>query len=124
MTGGGMRPDERESTTMAKRDGGRQPVRQSDEPFMFVGEALALDLVNTEVVARGQRRDLLATPAALAAWWDAARRHYPHDLAVERDVPTDDASFRHAVTALRTALRGLFSALAEGATPPPQHLAT
>ena len=40
----------------------------SASPFYFVGNALALDLVNTEVMDRGGVVDLLATPADLAAW--------------------------------------------------------
>ena len=40
--------------------------------FLFVGDALALDFVNTEIVVRGQPRDLLAAPADLIAWLHAA----------------------------------------------------
>jgi predicted RNA-binding Zn ribbon-like protein len=99
------------------------PVPQSDDPFVFVGEALALDLVNTEVVVRGKRRDLLDTPAAVAAWWHTARRHYPHDLPVSGAALADDVALHRAIIQLRAALRGLFSALADGVTPAPEHLA-
>jgi hypothetical protein len=34
----------------------------AEEGFVFVGEALALDFVNTEVVVRGKPKDLLTIP--------------------------------------------------------------
>jgi predicted RNA-binding Zn ribbon-like protein len=109
---------------MAERRRDRRPVGQGDGPFVFVGEALALELVNTEVIVRGKRHDLLAAPGAVAAWWRAARGHHPHVLPADVPVPPDDVTLHQAITHLRAALRGLFSALADGATPPPEHLAT
>jgi predicted RNA-binding Zn ribbon-like protein len=88
-------------------------------PFVFVGDALALDLVNTEVVIRGKPIDLLAAPGAYAAWWRQAAGHYPeaaghlppgHDQANPDLLPN--------VMALRDALRALFGATADDAPLP------
>ena len=85
-------------------------------PFVFVGGSLALDLVNTEVVIRGKRLDLLNTPEALGCWWQAAHVEYPDPASV-------DAIARHGVAApadlaatteLRSALRRLLESAADG----------
>lgn len=39
------------------------------EPFFFVGGSPALDFVNTEIVARGEPRDLLSDEEALIQWF-------------------------------------------------------
>ncbi|HEU5098823.1 MAG TPA: ABATE domain-containing protein [Roseiflexaceae bacterium] len=93
--------------------------RPSNEgAFLFIGEALALDLVNTEVVVRGKPRDLLATPQDVAQWWQAAQRYYPDMELVEASgVAGIDMAMLDALKRLRTALRGMFGALADGATP-------
>jgi len=86
---------------------------QNAGPFVFVGERLALDLVNSEVVVRGTHYDLIATAAHLAAWWHAAREHYP-EAGLVPDHPLLTAADHAAVTAvhsLRKALRAIFSAL-------------
>ena len=72
---------------MAEQEGGDSGMAGTDQEgvehgdtlvdgFHFVGDALALDLVNTEVMARGQRRDLLAAPGAATRWWRAAQAHH------------------------------------------------
>src|SRR5262245_23166475 len=45
--------------------------------FEFVGEVLAIDLVNTEVVVRRRPFDLLAPPGTYVAWWGEAAARYP-----------------------------------------------
>lgn len=37
-------------------------------PFLFVGNQLCLDFINTEMIIRGQRTDLLETPSDLQRW--------------------------------------------------------
>ncbi len=84
-----------------------------DERFSFVGEALPLDLVNTEQVVRGKPVDLLATPDDFVAWWRAAGERYPATLT-----PIGDATAAlPAVLDLRAGLRRVFEAAAEGRSP-------
>ena len=45
--------------------------------------ALALDLINTEVMDRGKPRDTLPSPEALARWWEAACERYPDQCVIE-----------------------------------------
>src|SRR5262245_56582482 len=89
-----------------------------EDTFVFVGEVLALDLVNTEVVVRGKGRDLLATPEDVGQWWRAAQRYYTDmDVVGASDVARIDTTLLVALKALRTALRGIFGALADGTIP-------
>src|SRR5581483_1663163 len=53
-----------------------EQTQQDESPFLFRGEALALDLVNTEAMKRGKRRDLLETPQDVARWWQEACEHH------------------------------------------------
>ena len=86
--------------------------------FVFFGDVLALDLVNTEVILRGKPRDLLATPEDVGQWWRAAQRYYPDmDVMPASDDARIDTTQLVALTGLRAALRGLFGALADGTTP-------
>jgi predicted RNA-binding Zn ribbon-like protein len=84
--------------------------------FVFVGEALALDLVNTEVVVRGKAGDLLATPGAVAEWWRAVAARHPEAVegAVTAAADLAEPALLPAVRELRRALRGLFGAIADG----------
>lgn len=91
---------------------------EGDSPFHFVGEALALDLVNTTVVVRRKPIDVLASPGAYVAWWDAAAARYP-ELA--NRLPVDaipDPDLLPSVIELRGALRAIFSAVADGTVAP------
>jgi predicted RNA-binding Zn ribbon-like protein len=89
-----------------------------EDTFVFVGEVLALDLVNTEVVVRGKPRDLLAAPEDVSHWWHAAQRSYPSmDVVQASGVVRFDTAALAALKGLRTALRGIFGALADGTTP-------
>lgn len=91
-------------------------IRAGTSPFFFVGSALALDLANTEITARGQRRDLLASTGDLEAWLREATTHYP-ELAAARDgIPGNGEALR-AMTRLRATVRGVFEAVAEGKSP-------
>jgi predicted RNA-binding Zn ribbon-like protein len=86
------------------------------DEFLFVGEYLALDLVNTSMVVRGKLRDLLATPGDLARWWRAAAAHYDDTrLARDSTVERGDEALLQAAKQLRAALRGIFSNIADEA---------
>jgi predicted RNA-binding Zn ribbon-like protein len=89
-----------------------------EDTFPFLGDVLALDLVNTEVVVRGKPRDLLATPEDAGQWWRAAQRSYPDiDVVQSSGVVRFDLVGLAMLKGLRTALRGIFGALADGTTP-------
>jgi predicted RNA-binding Zn ribbon-like protein len=51
--------------------------------YLFLSGVLALDLVNTEVVVRGRRYDLLSSPEDGAHWWQEALRHHPDEEKVK-----------------------------------------
>ncbi|MCA9907249.1 MAG: ABATE domain-containing protein [Anaerolineae bacterium] len=83
--------------------------------FQFIGEALAFDFVNTEIVVRRKPVDLLNTADDLLEWWNAALDHYDMRVPVP---PGQDirAAFMRAKT-LRSALRRLFTAVVEKKPP-------
>ncbi len=88
---------------------------QTESPFPFVGEVLALDLVNTEILLRGKRHEFLTTPEAAARWWQEATRHYPtRDYVQGEDTTTRwNADLLEGLKRLRAALRQLFLSLIE-----------
>jgi predicted RNA-binding Zn ribbon-like protein len=88
----------------------------AESGFLFVGGGLALDLVNTEIVARGRRRDLLESPEYLHAWWDDARDHHAVHTP-PNDGLGDDGSSLAAVKALRSTIRQVFEAVSAGNAP-------
>jgi predicted RNA-binding Zn ribbon-like protein len=97
-----------------------QTTIQDDGPFVFRGENLALDLVNTEVVVRGKRQDLLAQPEDAVQWWRAVNQHNPNfdTVRAENEGQTAyDAALLDSLKSLRTALRAIFSALVEESNP-------
>jgi predicted RNA-binding Zn ribbon-like protein len=82
----------------------------SESPFNFVGEALAFDFVNTQIVARRKPVDLLQSADDLRAWWASASQHY--DLTVISDETFTDALLAE-IKAFRDALRRLFNAVVQ-----------
>lgn len=54
-------------------------------PFHFVANDVALDLVNTLDIADAQARDLIATPAELAQWLEAADLMCPMEDWTKQD---------------------------------------
>ena len=83
--------------------------------FVFVGERLAVDLLNTVVVEDGQVRDLLKSSQDVVAW-ARATRVVPHDLlpaGARRHEPAGLRSFREALR------HGLAVWKAAGMPPPP-----
>jgi len=93
-------------------------------PFLFVGDALALDLVNTEIVVRRNAIDLLTGPGVYAAWWLAAASHHP-DMVARLPAGASEANpeLLPNVITLRGALREIFGAVANGAMIPADALA-
>lgn len=91
--------------------------KQSDAPFRFLGDALALDALNTERLVKGAYQDLLISPAALLHWWSQAQLHYPIlelDQGQQEVLPVDQEML-DAFKVLRTALHQLFEErMAEG----------
>lgn len=103
-----------------------QAAPPDEGAFLLVGEALALDLVNTEGMRRGKLRDWLPTPHDVLRWWRVVWRRYPDTIAiqgVDEAFDVDMATFA-ALKALRAALRGIFSAIADGAAPDAGHVDT
>jgi hypothetical protein len=86
-------------------------------PFYFVGNLPCLDFVNTEIVARGSRVDLLAGFADLVRWLLTASLLTPPEAraAAKRWQNTVEgkAVFKEAVS-LRKALRAMAERLAAG----------
>jgi len=83
--------------------------------FFFVGNVLALDLLNTEVVMRGKKRDLLSSPEDLAAWWQEALSLSTEQDAVEgaANAASWSNELLEAIKTLRTALRNIVLSLIE-----------
>ena len=97
--------------------------QQGERDYLFLGGALALDLVNTEVMVRGQPRDLLETPTDLDAWWQQARGHHPTPELVWPDEDGNaDTDVLERTKELRRSLRRVFEALARGDSIAPDDL--
>jgi len=82
--------------------------------FFFLGERLAVDLLNTVVVQDGRVRDLLQGPRDVAAWAEAAGA-LPHGAL--RGSPAGQEPER--LRGFRETLRRGLVAWAAGGTPPP-----
>jgi len=78
--------------------------------FLFLGGNLALDLVNTEIMVRGKRVDLLRTPQDAVRWWEMARQTHPQDRRDQQERIWDERQLAD-LRALRQTLRNLFEAL-------------
>jgi predicted RNA-binding Zn ribbon-like protein len=87
--------------------------QSSDEQklFVFRGGNLALDLVNTEVMVRGKRTDLLRTPQDASQWWEMARQVHPQPTREVGPVECDEQQLL-ALHSLRRNLRDLFELVA------------
>ena len=84
-----------------------------DIPFMFVGEALALDLINTVKFVRGEIIDTLQSPADLAHWWSLAQEHHANIEPVKGVPAVFDESSLQTVKRVRDHLHDLFLNLIE-----------
>lgn len=83
------------------------------DSFVFIGENLALDFVNTEVVIRNRPQDLLLSSDNLRRWKILAQSYYPELGPLE----FPDGSFEQ-VLLLRGALRRIFGAVIAGEIAP------
>lgn len=77
---------------------------------LFLSGSLALDLVNTEMIIRGKKHDVLSSPDALATWWqEANKQHTESQPVVEKEPIVWNAELLTAVKELRASLRNLAS---------------
>lgn len=94
-----------------------------DVPFVFVGEALALDFINTVKVVRGEITDTLQSADDLARWWLLAHEHHPQIETVSgAAVPFGDQVLNTAKR-VRKHLHDLFLQVIEGRQPEADDLA-
>jgi predicted RNA-binding Zn ribbon-like protein len=95
------------------------PKRQTDTrpamDYLFLSGVLALDFVNTEVVVRGKRYDLFATPEDVAHWWQQALTHHPDGEKVKADTSAIvwSAQLLERIKRVRAAIRTLCTNLVE-----------
>lgn len=98
-------------TTVPKRQIATRPVMD----YLFLSGVLALDLVNMEVVVRGKRYDLFASPEDVAVWWQQARTHHPEAEQVRANTDTViwSAQVLERIKGVRAAIRTLCTNLVE-----------
>jgi predicted RNA-binding Zn ribbon-like protein len=101
--------------TNAELQAGTPHDSQSAHEVASPDGSLALELINTEVMEREKKRDLLTSPDALARWWADACEQYPDECVVEgAGEPIAWTSEQlDAVKALRMALRRLITRVVE-----------
>ena len=101
---------------MAKEKGANaQRTRVSANEALFLSGSLALDLVNTEMIVRGKKLDILSSPEALSRWWREAIAHrteYEH-IAVEEPAINWTSELLDEVKKVRQMLRALCTQLVE-----------
>jgi len=92
--------------------------QKGDTSFPFLGEVLALDLTNTDILLRGKKHEFLNLPEDAARWWrEATLQHASRERAKGEEETTQwDATLLANLKQLRDALRRLFTALIEGRT--------
>jgi predicted RNA-binding Zn ribbon-like protein len=83
--------------------------------YLFLSGVLALDLVNTEVIVRGRRYDLLCSPEEVTRWWQEALTHHPDGEKVKAEAQAIvwSASLLERIKRLRAAIRTLCTNLVE-----------
>lgn len=89
---------------------------------LFLSGSLALDLVNTEMIVRRKKQDILSSPDDLAQWWQAALAHHPEHEHITGDGTPIAWTFDllEEVKRFRQSLRSLCADLvAEQTTTPP-----
>jgi predicted RNA-binding Zn ribbon-like protein len=107
--------DQGEQGNMRGSSDQREAAQTGDTTeFVFVGAALALDFVNTEVVIRGKRRDLLPSLSDVARWWAAAQQSHSHLPIVPfpQHEEHEPVAVLGVVHHLRNTMRAIFSAVA------------
>ena len=93
----------------------RQEATKPAMDYLFLSGVLALDFVNTEVVVRGKRYDLFATPEDVADWWQQALTHHPDGEQVKAgtDAIVWSAQLLERIKWVRAAIRTLCTNLVE-----------
>jgi predicted RNA-binding Zn ribbon-like protein len=98
-------------SVMSKAAGqaGAPRISRSAKESLSPRGSLAMGVINTEVLDRGQQRDVLTSPEALARWWAEACKRYPDECAIEGagEPIAWTGELLDAVRTLRTALRTL-----------------
>ncbi|WP_220207952.1 CGNR zinc finger domain-containing protein [Reticulibacter mediterranei] len=91
---------------------------------LFLSGSLALDLVNTEMIVRRKKQDLLSSPNDLAQWWQAALSHHPEreEIAGDGTPIAWTIDLLEEVKRFRQSLRLLCSTLVEEQTTTPPDL--
>lgn len=100
-----MRKSEEHQNHISQKEASNERKR-----FVLPGGNLALDLVNTEIMVRGKKVDLLVTAQDAAQWWKMAQQKYPQ-IVQERGRWECSEQQAEALRALRQELRYLFEAL-------------
>ena len=112
---------------MRERAVSETKTRERASDALFLSSSLALDLVNTEMVVRGKKRDVLASPEALSHWWQEALAHYPERERVEEEASAIawTSELLEAVKRVRQTLRTVCTHLVEeqAVTVPAQQVA-
>src|SRR5258708_1751410 len=100
--------------TKAAQQAGTPHTPSANEALALRG-ALALDLINTETLDRGKKRDVLSSPDALARWWAEACKQCPDECVIEGagEPIAWTSELLDAVRALRMALRTLATHVVE-----------
>src|SRR5262249_17906035 len=92
-----------------------------EHQFLFVGNHLCLDFINTEMVVGGQPVDRLVNFETLVAWLfqtgTLEERHVEDILKNWKGTRQEESSFRNALT-LRMRLREMAERLAKGKSVP------
>jgi predicted RNA-binding Zn ribbon-like protein len=83
--------------------------------YPFLSGVLALDLVNTEVIVRGRKYDLLCSPEDVARWWQEALTHHPDREKVKEETQGVEWSLPllERIKRMRAAIRLLCTNLVE-----------
>src|SRR5712692_7088214 len=98
-----------------QHNGDRNQEHSPVVEFPFLSGVLALDLVNTEVVARGRRYDLFSTPEDVSRWWQEAINHHPdmEKVKAETQAIAWSPSLLESIKRIRGAIRTLCTNLLE-----------
>lgn len=98
-------------TTVHNRQAATRPAMD----YLFLSGVLVLDFVNTEVVVRGKRYDLFATPGDVADWWQQALAHHPDGEKLKAETPAIvwSAQLLERIKWVRAAIRTLCTNLVE-----------
>jgi predicted RNA-binding Zn ribbon-like protein len=90
-------------------------ARGTESSALFLSGSLALDLVNTEMVVRGKKWDVLSSPDELSHWWQEALAHHLERERVEGEALAINCTpeLLDAVKRVRQKLRTLCTHLIE-----------